>query len=207
MPAGLSKYLRINIRRQRVADLYLQGWTQQQIAVEVGVRQPTVSTDLKRIQMQWRESAVRDFDLAREVEIQKIDRVERESWAAWERSKKPSQTAITTDETHQRKTRRHVKNQNGDPRYLEQVNKCIASRRALLGLDAPSRMEIETDGTNPEQRRDRVVTILAALRDRRGTPDNGELSGDSEPRLLCTDSQPGTVEAGQAPRLPGPGDS
>ncbi|WP_197530578.1 helix-turn-helix domain-containing protein [Bythopirellula polymerisocia] len=206
MPVKRSVKIAINKRREHVADLYLQGWTQCAIADEVGVGQPTISSDLQRIQKQWRESAVRDFDLAREVEIQKIDRIEREAWGAWERSKKPSQTAITTDETHQRKTRRHVKNQYGDPRFLEQVNKCIASRRALLGLDAPSRMEIETDGANPEQRRDRVVTILAALRERRGTPGDGELSGDPEPRLLCTDSKPGTLESGQAPRLPGPGD-
>ena len=36
---------------------------------------------------------------------------------------------------------RVVKNQFGDPRFLDQVHKCIASRRALLGLDGPLRIE------------------------------------------------------------------
>lgn len=36
-------------------------------------------------------SAVRDFDLAREEELRRINCVMREAWDAWERSKKPSQ--------------------------------------------------------------------------------------------------------------------
>ena len=203
MPSDPSKYLRINMRRRQVADLYLQGWTQQQIAVEVSVGQGTISTDLKRIQKQWRESSVRDFDLAREVEIQKIDRIEREAWAAWERSKLPSQAATTTGDEHDRKTRRHVRNQYGDPRFLEQVNKCIASRRALLGLDAPSRMEVETDAGTLVERRSRVFDSFAALRDRAGIGSPGELPGDLEPRLLCSDSEPGTVDTSETPRLSG----
>ena len=203
MPVGRSRKVAINKRRELVADLYLQGKTQMEISEVVGVKQPTVSADLRKIQKQWRESAVRDFDLAREVEIQKIDRIEREAWAAWERSKLPSQAATTTGDEHDRKTRRHVRNQYGDPRFLEQVNKCIASRRALLGLDAPSRMEVETDAGTLVERRSRVFDIFTALRDRAGIGSPGELPGDLEPRLLCSDSEPGTVDAGETPRLSG----
>jgi len=202
MPVRKSKNVAINKRREQVADLYLQGKTQMEISEVVGVGQPTVSSDLKRIQAQWRESSVRDFDLARELELRKIDRIEREAWAAWERSKKPSQSATTSDDPNQRRTRRQVKNQNGDPRFLEQVNKCIASRRALLGLDAPIRTEIETDGFSSLERRDRIVTVIAAIRDRQGTQVLGAGLGDLESRLLCADREPGTLEAGPPPQLP-----
>ena len=203
MPVARIKKVELNKRRERVADLYLHGKTQIEISEIVGVKQPTISQDLKKIQKQWRESAVRDFDLAREMEIQKIDRVEREAWAAWERSKLPSQAATTTDGEHDRKTRRHVKNQCGDPRFLEQVNKCTASRRALLSLDAPTRMEVETDAGTLVERRSRVFDIFAALRDRAGIGSPGELPGDVEPRLLCSDSEPGTVDTSETPRLSG----
>ena len=32
---------------------------------------------------------------------------------------------------------KRVEQQPGDPRFLEQVQRCLAARRALLGLDAP----------------------------------------------------------------------
>ncbi len=202
MSVKKSKKIAIAKRREKVADLYLQGWTQCQIAEQVDVKQSTVSDDLKKIQAAWRASSVRDFDQARELELRKIDRIEREAWAAWERSQRPAQTATTSDESNQRKTRRQMRNQYGDPRFLEQVNKCIASRRALLGLDAPIRTEIETDGYSVVERRDRIFTVVAALRDRAGNQDAGAGPGGDEPRLLCSDSEPGQVDAGTPPQLP-----
>jgi hypothetical protein len=46
---------------------------------------------------------------------------------------------MSTDGTTQ-KTQKKVAEQVGDVRFLEQIQKCIASRRALLGLDAPTRI-------------------------------------------------------------------
>jgi len=206
MPGKPARKLAIQQRRQIVADLYLQGWTQAKIGEHVGFDQKTISTDLKTIRAEWRESAVRDFDEAREIELKKIDRIEREAWAAWERSQKPLQTATTSDETHQRKTRRQMKNQYGDPRFLEQVHKCIAARRALLGLDAPIRTEVETHGPTVIERRDRILAVTLALRDRAGTRDAGTGPGGDEPRRLCSDSEPGTVATSAPPQLSGPGD-
>jgi DNA-binding NarL/FixJ family response regulator len=83
MPIKPNTKVGIAKRRQRVADLYIQGWTQVAIAGELRVAQSTVSSDLKRIQQAWRESSIRDFDLARELELQKLIRIEREAWSAW----------------------------------------------------------------------------------------------------------------------------
>jgi hypothetical protein len=182
-----SHKVAINQRRAKVADLYLQGWPQMQIAAHLGCAQTTVSSDLRRIQQQWRESAVRDFDLAREIELHKIDRVERECWSAWERSQKPAQSAHISDETHQRRTRRHVRNQYGDPRFMEQVNKCIAMRCSLLGLYRTPQVETDGDGISIAERGARVVTIIASLRDRERDAPVGAGPGGDEPRLLCAD--------------------
>ncbi len=198
MPVKRSHKLAIAQRRQKVADLYLQGWPQMEIAAHLGCAQTTVSGDLRRVRQEWRESSVRDFDEARAIELKKIDRVEREAWAAWERSQQPAQSAHTTDEPNQRRTRRHVKNQYGDPRFLEQVNKCIGMRCTLLGLSL-SRMEDDADGFTFAERRDRIVTVALALRDRQGAARAGEGSGDAEPGLLCADREPRTVDAGPAP--------
>jgi len=140
MPVSRAKKAEMVRRRRAVGDLFVQGHSQIAIADQLGISQPTVSTDLKAIQKQWREAAVRDFDEQRERELRKLDALELESWKAWQRSQKPSQEAIlTTDGTSQR-TQKKVAEQVGDVRFLEQISKCIAARRALLGLDAPTKV-------------------------------------------------------------------
>ncbi|HEY4313615.1 MAG TPA: helix-turn-helix domain-containing protein [Pirellulales bacterium] len=127
-------------RRRQVADLYLQRWTQSSIAERVGVDQSTVCDDLKYVRREWRDSAVRDFDLAQAEELQKLDRVEREAWAAWEQSQKPAQSAVINGDGGNQQTRKSVRNRHGDPRMLEIILKCNAARRTMLGLDAPTKI-------------------------------------------------------------------
>jgi DNA-binding transcriptional regulator LsrR (DeoR family) len=56
MPTKPNKNLHVLNRRQQVAHLYLQNWTQTQIAEHLRVRQPTISADLKQLRQLWRES-------------------------------------------------------------------------------------------------------------------------------------------------------
>ena len=133
--------LQIARRRQQVAELYRQRFSQAAIAEKVRVSQATVSADLKKIQAEWRRSSIRDFDQARELELRTVDWMQQEATEAWEKSKKPSQTATIQGEGPSAPTRKTLKNQNGDPRYLEQIQKCVAIRCDLLGLRAPQKLE------------------------------------------------------------------
>lgn len=204
MPVKRSKTLAILERRQQVADLYLQGWTQTAIAEQLHVAQPTVCDDLQRIRKEWRESAIRDFDETRAIELLKIDRVEREAWAAWQRSQQPSQSAVVTGDGPQKQTRRSLKHQIGDPRFLDQVSKCISQRRALLGLDAPP-YEPERDpdaGLSVDVRRDRVLTIVAALSERARVTDAGTGPRALESGDVCRDDERGEMADGPPRSLP-----
>lgn len=51
----------------------------------------------------------------------------------------------------QAKSRLAIKPRNGDPRFLEQLQKCLAASRALLGLDAEGerRKEVRRRGKAP----------------------------------------------------------
>nr|BDD46352.1 hypothetical protein 7 [Pseudomonadaceae bacterium] len=140
MPVMPSKKLAISKRRREVAELYVQAWTQMAIADRLGIAQSTVSDDLKAIRKEWRESRVRDFDEAVAVELEKIDRLESEAWEAWKRSQEPLENTRVMDDGSRKKAQKVVEQRDGDPRFLEQIHKCIASRRALLGLDAPTRI-------------------------------------------------------------------
>ena len=201
-----NKNLDVLNRRQQVAHLYLQNWTQDQIARHLSVGPPTISADLEQIRQQRLQSEVRDFNAARELQLQKIDLLERESWATWERSKKPSQSATVDGEGNGQRTRKTMRNQVGDPRFLEQVSKCVAQRRAILGLDAiPLFTEQDADvRITLNARRARLVAIAVALRDRERVAPVGAGPAVSLPGDVRHGDEPGEVEMRPAPGLPGP---
>jgi DNA-binding NarL/FixJ family response regulator len=48
--------------RALIAKLYLQGWLQKDIAVELGLSLSTINRDLKALREEWRTSAKADID-------------------------------------------------------------------------------------------------------------------------------------------------
>ena len=77
-----------------MASLALKGWTQAAIARQLQIPQGTVSRDLAAMREFWREFPVYDFDRIRLEQLQKIDLVEAEAWAAWQRSQGRRHTMI-----------------------------------------------------------------------------------------------------------------
>jgi hypothetical protein len=153
-------------RRQKVTDLYLKGWSQSAIATELNVSQSTVCEDLKFIRRKWEQSAIRNYDELRTRELHKLDFIESEAWAAWDRSQKPAQSATVTGEGNGQHTKKSMKHQVGDPRFLDQVSKCITHRRAITGLDAPLQVADATPpppAETPEERRMRLDQIFKSL--------------------------------------------
>lgn len=144
-------------RRQRVAGLYLEGKTQLDIAQRVGVSQYTVSIDLQYMKDQWLASGLVAFDEKRAIEVEKLNKVEAAAWEAWERSTQPGVTTkkgsveevkpIKVREAEKGKKAKYesqmvptktidetvTRHQVGDPRFLEQVYKCIELRLKLIG--------------------------------------------------------------------------
>jgi hypothetical protein len=80
------------LRREKVAALYLQGVSQYQIGVQLGVLQQTVSRDLQVLEQRWLESALSSTDRLKAEQLAKINHMEAEAWAAWERSKQERET-------------------------------------------------------------------------------------------------------------------
>ena len=162
-------------RRRVVADMYLSGTVQSEIADELAVNQSTISRDLKALQKAWLESALVDLDEAKARELAKVDNLEREYWTAWERSCEDAETvrqkgAPGAEGIKTESIEKTSKGQAGDPRFLAGVQWCIERRCKIIGIDAPTRSEltgkgggpIQTEGVGIEQReRDRAITALA----------------------------------------------
>jgi len=161
MSVNARKNLILAKRRQPVAELYLKGLSQGAIAEDLSVKQFTVSRDLIRIQEYWRQSTIRDFDLAREEQLKKLAMVELEGWLGYERSQKPQQEA-RVKEGDQSKATKTMKSRVGDPWFLDVILKCSAARRALLDLDlAKPVVEIQNSGVQVADLSELRRTMLA----------------------------------------------
>jgi hypothetical protein len=160
MPRRRAKVLsetKLAERRAKVAALYLEGQPQAEIARRLKVNQSTISRDLAVCRQEWRAGMLRDFDERQAEELAKLDRLEAEAWAAWQRSTRPAQTTtdekVTTDDPDQAddepppptrsKAVKRIEERDGNPAFLAVVERCIAARREILGLDAPKRVDAD----------------------------------------------------------------
>ncbi len=140
-----------------VARLYLQGKRQNEIAMSRQVTQSQISKDLKLLQAMWMESAQRDFDTVKQEQLAKIDHLEREAWAAWERSLQDKEVTFTEQAnaspaaalltglpeddkpvlkpgSTRTKTYIRKEGQTGNTAYLAQVQWCIEQRCKIFAL-------------------------------------------------------------------------
>jgi hypothetical protein len=133
----------------QITRLYLQGRTQRDIAEVVGVSQGQVNHDLKLIQTRWRESSIMDMNEAKQRELERLDILEREYWAAWEQSKNERTRARQESDGKSKDGKPNVvratmerEQRDGNPAFLAGVMSCIERRCKLLGLDAPVKSEL-----------------------------------------------------------------
>lgn len=126
--------------------MYLAGRLQADIGDVLGLSQSTISRDLRALHKVWRKAALVDFNEAKARELGKVDRLEREYWEAWQRSRKDKEATLTEkiDATASSRTKAQIRKEGqvGDPRFLAGAQWCIERRCKLLGLDAPQRREI-----------------------------------------------------------------
>lgn len=151
MVESTRKKMEITDRRVKVAERYLRGVYQADIAKELDVDQSTISRDLTALHKEWMQTALVDINERKAEELAKVDQLEREYWGAWERSKEDAEVetiekigksngeSVTPDRIKQNKRR---EGQSGNPAFLSGIQWCINKRCEILGLDAPKRQEV-----------------------------------------------------------------
>jgi predicted transcriptional regulator len=139
----------ITVRRRIVADLYLHGKTQWEIAGLCGTNQATISRDLKALRAEWLKASVWDVNELIGRELMKIDYLEQEYIAAWDRSKGRKEITATerTDAGNAQRGKASVRHEDrdGNPAFLQGIQWCIEKRCKLLGLDAPAPARMDAD--------------------------------------------------------------
>lgn len=207
MPVNREKQVELSDRRRRVADLYVQGVSQTDIAIRLGVNQGTISRDLQAVEKEWAEQRVADIDQAKRLQLEKIDRMEREAWNAWEKSKGPLEiNRAGVNQQQKGRAERITKTTAGDPRMLLIVDRCIERRCKILGLEAPVKTAVtDTRGNDvpTDQRVAGVLELLGALRERAGVAATREGSAAVEPGVVRDPSQQPPLEDGSPPGTAG----
>ena len=169
-----------------VADLYLSGQPQTEIAKQIGVVPSQVSRYLTTLQARWQAAANEMIDARKARELARLDRLEREYWRAWERSQEDAETVkqkVSGKEPAAKVQAEKVsKGQSGDPRYLQGILGCIEMRLKIVGGFAPTKVDLtwqevlEKNGLNPG---DAFEQLVQAAYTRTAATDGGGSSGGS----------------------------
>lgn len=106
-------------RAAQALDLRLQGSSYREIGRRINVCPATAYNYVASALAEVRGACTEKAEELREVEIQKLDKLEAKLWASLERPTSPAESA----------------------RVASAVVKVAESRRRLLGLDAPQRIE------------------------------------------------------------------
>lgn len=148
------------VRLDIISELYKRGYSYREIRDEVMARLDlssyslrTVSKDVNKLLEEWRETRIENTDLALQLELERLDAIVKEAWAAWEKSKtdyerkKAKQQGVPGDKDSDIVTVKLEQQKEeiicyGDARYLEIIHKALIERRKLLGLYAPEKKEL-----------------------------------------------------------------
>jgi predicted transcriptional regulator len=164
-------------REHRAWELRIrEHMTQAEIASELGIDQATVSRLLARAARARLEDKRQLIETQIAEQFDRLDHIFAEAMRAWEASKEPTKLVAkrmsrAADSSSDERPRdeditTRVEDQDGNTRYLDTAMKALGDLRKLLGIDAPSRVELAGQGGGPLQ--SNVVVYL---------PDNGRGDG------------------------------
>ena len=165
---GHEPRARIRTRELRAMELTVLGWSQHQIAADLGVSQAAVSRILARVELRVLQEMTIIVERQKARHTLRLEHLFAEAIQAWEHSK------TDTTRRRQRKTQSGhgdagatvaeivTENQHGDPRYLDEARKALADHRKLWGLDAPHKLDVRAsrnpyDGMTEEALRDELA--------------------------------------------------
>ena len=144
---GHEPRARIRTRELRAMELAVLGWSQPQIAADLGISQAAISKLLKRIETRLLRELAESAQRQKARQTLRLEHLFAEAMRAWNESK------ADTTRRRQRQTQGGdgagatvaelvVENQHGDPRYLDEARKALADQRKLWGLDAPQKVDL-----------------------------------------------------------------
>ena len=145
---GHEPRARIRTRELRVVELTVLGWSQHQVAADLGISQAAVSKVLARVETRILRELTAIVERQKVRHSLRLQHLFAEAMRAWEESK--------ADTTRRRQRKTHggggkaggtiaeivVDTHHGDPRYLDQARRALADERKVWGIDAPQQVDV-----------------------------------------------------------------
>lgn len=144
--------------RLEISALFLRGKSHQQITDHINtnfytanpISRQLISREISLILKDWHSQRIGNIDQQRAAEIGKINHLEETYWDAWERSvldaQKKTDKTVSAPDFLRTESSTTTEGQSGNPQFLAGIMSCIERRCKLLGLDAPIKQDITSDG-------------------------------------------------------------
>jgi predicted transcriptional regulator len=191
---GWEPVARVRARTVRAVALTVQGWSQHDIAQELGVSQAAVSKMLARADARSFRELITQIERQKVRQTQRLEYLFRELMRAWTQSqtdatrRRQRQTTSTGGGGSAQSFELTVATQHGDPRYVEEMRKVLADLRKLWGLDAPQRLDVRATATPFDGLDDHA--LLARLADQDAQLRRLGLIVDVPPQTPATSEKP-----------------
>lgn len=124
--------------RMKIAELNKAGLSQEEIAEELKISQPTVSRDLAYLERQWAARANQLTEEKQNLILAELDWVREEAKDAFKRSKKVAVTAKGI-------VRAGKSEFAGDPRFLDVVQRAVHEVIEMLGLKEATAIKLSPE--------------------------------------------------------------
>lgn len=133
-PGTARTAVEIEHDRHGAVKLSLMGWTYDDIADLYGVSPDTIRSDIRKARQRWIDTQIDDIGEHQQNQLAQVDHLMKEAWDAWYDSRRPQITTKTRVVAGERREDIEVKEQAGDPRYMDIIKWCVNERSKLLGL-------------------------------------------------------------------------
>lgn len=141
---------------QLITELFCKGRSFREIAAEVNqlhgrnITHQTVFNEVKQMLRSWKKDREKLIDYHKTIELEKINRLEKTYWDAWEKSvqgHKRSEVKKHGSPSNVDKVEKRDFEETtiGDPRFLDGVQWCIEQRCKILGINAPTKHDFQGD--------------------------------------------------------------
>lgn len=143
-----NSWFEIAKRRKEIAELHLQGLSNYEISVRLGISLSQVGRDLKAVEKEWQKQRIADIETVKNRDLAKLDYSEKQLWAAWVRScdkisqQKVKKVSLMGGDPVEREREIKALQGIGDPRYISEILKCIQLRAKILGYEAAQKIDL-----------------------------------------------------------------
>jgi hypothetical protein len=156
MPPNPKPHLAVLQRQEQVARLYLQGYTQQQLAAMTETSQSTVQRDVAAIEQQWQAQALQHHSTRKNKLLAELQLARAAAWEGWERSLAQKETTTTEAveggaEPPRRRARVRREAQAGECQFLSEIRQSILDEAKLRGLLPPNKLLVDFEQLSETQ--------------------------------------------------------